>query len=74
MEQGTVTYEMTRVVIDNVFLYRSQYRENKVGLEIFLPFSWRDLLGLKASKTPSLCVTVDQTMLLSVAVILCKCE
>lgn len=58
MEQGPVTYEMNGVVIDNVFLYRSQYRENKVGLEILLTFSWRDLLGLKASKTPSLSGTV----------------
>lgn len=33
-----VTY-VTGVVIDNVFLYRSQYRENKVGLEVLLIFS-----------------------------------
>lgn len=41
MEQGTMPYVtyMTGVVIDNVFLYRSQYRENKVGLEMLLTFS-----------------------------------
>lgn len=69
MEQGTVTYKMTRVVIDNVFLDRSQYRENKVGWEILLTFSWRELLGLKASKTPSLCVTLGSNN-----AVVCNCH